>query len=374
MTKLYLAILNHGWIRREVLYKIASKAWQADGVEVVLEDPNKTWMHPISSNRNAIVKRFLRTDCDFLMMIDDDVVPLFNPVHFVFADKDIIGFPAKVRQQTGYLNWVAYVKNPDREDYAPIDFSMIDDTIELLKLDIVGTGCILIKRKVLESLKAPFHTDFDEDGILTVGTDFAFCIKAGKAGFEIYTAPRRVCEHYKEAGLLQFNTYSDSDDTDPAAIKYGIPWGGFAINPIEWNFIKRIILENSVETVCEFGAGLSSLLISEKCKVISYEVDEKWLQKIQSKGNGNLELIEWDGKSDLPGFYGLVFIDGPKGGENREDAYRIASTLSDRIICHDARRPPEAAWQKKYLQGKFKLKARSGYYQACCHYWERTKS
>ena len=170
---------------------------------------------------------------------------------------------------------------------------------------------------------------------------------------------------------MQFNTYSDSDDTDPAAIKYGIPWGGFAINPIEWNFIKRIILENDVENVCEFGAGLSSLLISEKCLIKSYEVDKKWLQKIQSKGNGNLELIEWDGKFDLPGFYDLVFIDGPKGGENREDAYRIASTLSDRIICHDARRPPDAAWQKKYLEGKFRLKARSGYYQACCHYWER---
>lgn len=346
-------------------------------MEIVLENPNKTWDHPISSNRNRIVKRFLQTDCDYLMMIDDDVVPLFNPIPFVFADKDIIGFPAKVRQQTGYLNWVAYVKDPDRDSYAPVDFSLIDDTIELLKLDIVGTGCILIKRKVLESLKAPFHTDFDEDGILTTGTDFAFCIKAGTAGFEIYTAPQRICEHYKEAGLLQFNTYSDSDNTDPAAVKYGIPWGGFAINPVEWNFIKRIILENDVKTVCEFGAGLSSLLMSEKCKVKSYEVDKKWAEKIQAKRNGSLDVRLWDGETfadyNKNEKYDLVFIDGPRGGENREHAYDVASMLSDRIICHDARRLPDTAWQKKYLQGQFKLKARSGYYQACCHYWERKK-
>ncbi|HUV83614.1 MAG TPA: hypothetical protein VMW53_11165 [archaeon] len=377
MIKLYLAILNRGWIRREILYKIANKEWREEGVEIVLENPNKTWDHPISSNRNRIVKRFLQTDCDYLMMIDDDVVPLFNPIPFVFADKDIIGFPAKVRQQTGYLNWVAYVKDPDRDSYAPVDFSLIDDTIELLKLDIVGTGCILIKRKVLESLKAPFHTDFDEDGILTTGTDFAFCIKAGTAGFEIYTAPQRICEHYKEAGLLQFNTYSDSDNTDPAAVKYGIPWGGFAINPVEWNFIKRIILENDVKTVCEFGAGLSSLLMSEKCKVKSYEVDKKWAEKIQAKRNGSLDVRLWDGETfadyNKNEKYDLVFIDGPRGGENREHAYDVASMLSDRIICHDARRLPDTAWQKKYLQGQFKLKARSGYYQACCHYWERKK-
>ncbi len=399
---LYLAILNHGWVRTEIMYALTSKKWKIEGGEiegvkvgglkVTLENPNKTWMHPISSNRNAIVKRFLQTGCDYLLMLDNDVVPMFDPFYFVYANKDIIGFPAKVRSMMGYLNWVAYVKNPKSDDYAPVDFTKVDNDVELLKVDVVGTGGILIKRKVLETLKAPFHTDFDEDGILTVGTDFAFCRKATKAGFEIFTTPQSVCEHFKEIGLLRANTYNDSDSIDPNAIKYGIPWGGFAINPVEWEFIKHVIVENDLRTVLEFGAGLSSLLTSEYCNVTSYETDADWAKKVQLEGSENLYILIWDGKDtknvqavrdlDIKDFrasvddkvkWDVAFIDGPAGGESREMAYKIASELSDRIICHDARRSHEVEWQKKYLKGKFTLTARSGYYEACCHYWERIK-
>jgi len=374
--KVYVAILNHGWIRSEILFKLASRAWILDDVELVLKDPTKNWHHPISSNRNRIVKEFLKTDCDYLLMIDDDIVPLTNPLELVYADKDVIGMPAKVRRGGRYLDWVAYVKNPEKEEYAPVDFSLIDDTVDLLKVDVVGTGCILIKRKVLESIKAPFHTEFDEDGILTYGTDFAFCVKVKEAGFEIFTTPWRICEHYKEIGMIGIDSYNCIDNTDHRANQYDIPWGGMAINPNEWNFIKRMVLENHVETVLEFGAGLSSLLLSELVqKVVSYETNKEWAEEIGMKGNGNLEIRLWDGVSlpHIRGDYDLAFIDGPEGGENREAVFAITSETFDRIICHDAQREHELTWQKKYLRGKFKLKARSGYYPACCHYWERNK-
>jgi hypothetical protein len=45
------------------------------GVKLYWEHPRKTWTHPIYSNRNAITKRFLKTDCDFLIMQDDDIIP-----------------------------------------------------------------------------------------------------------------------------------------------------------------------------------------------------------------------------------------------------------------------------------------------------------
>jgi len=377
--KLYMAILNHGWIRAEIVTDLLPKIKATKGVKVTLEHLGKTWDHPISSNRNRIVKRFLATKSDFLLMIDDDVVPLDNPAEFVHANKDIIGFPAPVRQAGGQLNWVAYMKNPDRDEYAPVDFTRVDDTIELLKVDIVGTGCILIARRVLEALKAPFHIDFNEDGILEVGTDFAFCRKAAAAGFEIFTTPQRVCEHHKNVGMLAFQSLNSSDGVDPAARKYGIPWGGFAITPNDWEFIKEIITQTGAKRILEFGAGLSSLLISEMAHVITYETDRNYADIIQAKVNGNnLTIREWDGKDFLArddGRFDLVFVDGPKGvingGPGRGEAIRAAAMCADRIILHDARRDEEARLQEKYLKGAFSLKKRSGFHQTCCHYWQR---
>jgi hypothetical protein len=375
--KVYIAILNRGWIRREILEAFASKNWDIKGVERIMEKPSKTWANPISSNRNLITKRFLATDCNFLLMLDDDVVPLSNPFKLVFADKDIIGMPARVRTQVGYVNWVAYIENPDKETYVSVDFSKVDDTIDLLSVDAIGTGCILIKRKVLENMKAPFHTPFDEDGITIYGTDIAFCRKAKEAGFEIYTTPSRLCDHYKEVGLLQINQTNDWDHADPAAIDYGLPWGGMSINPIEWDFIKKIILEKKIKNVLEFGSGLSTLMMSSMVSVLSLETDEEWMKEIEKRRTpiNNFEIRKWDGVSFPDGEYrekyDLAFVDGPAGGENREFSYIKASEHCNKIICHDGQRLPDLYWQKKYLQGKYKLKDRSGYYQACCHYWEK---
>jgi hypothetical protein len=308
------------------------------------------------------------------MMIDDDVVPLFNPAHFVFADKDVIGFPAKVRQGDRQLNWVAYIKRPDRHEYAPVDFTKVDQSIELLGVDAVGTGAILIHRRVLENIKAPFHIHFDEDGILTMGTDFAFCERAKEKGYEIFTTPRRVCEHFKELGMLDMQSYSDSDGVDTIAQKYGIPWGGYAINPIDWEFMKQVILDNKPDKIIEFGSGLSSLLMSEYSKVESWEKNHDWANMVTDKNpNGNLSVMYW-GDEDINMDCDLVFIDGPvgkvNGGPGREEAFQFAAKCKA-VIVHDAGRDEEQSLQEKYLMPTFKLIKKNGWHQSRCAYWEK---
>jgi len=381
MIRLYFAILNKGWLRREVMFKVIPKMNHTKGVNLVWENPDKSVGHPICSNRAKIVRRFLayRPKCDFLMMMDDDIIPHHNPAELVYADKDIIGSPAKVRQVGQALNWVAYVQSPDDPDgYFPVDFSLVDSSIDLLKVDIVGTGCILIRRNVLEQLDAPFLVDFDKYGECISGTDFAFCRKAGKAGFEIYTTPQRVCEHIKQMGFLNKDGYDDSDNRDSAPGRYDIPWGDFAIIQKDWAFIKDIIEKNGVKKVLEFGAGLSSLLMSEIAKVTTYETDRKWSKDIKGRMNGNaLSIRNWDGKEIKAGLlqFDLAFVDGPlgklNGGPGREHSIEYASVLSDRVIVHDAGREDEMRWQNKYLRPDFKMIAKNGNHQSRCQYWER---
>jgi hypothetical protein len=361
------------------------------GVEVFMEKLDLTWANPIASNRNEIVKRFksFQPRQDFLMMLDDDVMPIEgNPFEYAHADKDIIGFPAKVRQLGRELNWVAYIKSPTEDAYCSVDFGKIDDTVRLLHVDVVGTGAILIHRRVLEAIKAPFMYEFDEDGVSIVGQDFGFCRKAKAAGFEIYVAPQVWCEHFKEFGLLDFSGYVDSDYRDLTPGLFGMTWGDWSITEQDWRFIRDIINREEVKTVLEFGAGLSSLLMAavEGLNVLSYETDTTHAEDIKqkfgkfgSRAGGSLNIRLWDGKEikEILNRFDLAFVDGPKGkangGPGREASIRIASGVSDRIIVHDAGRGDEAEWQRRYLQGedKFRLVSRSATHRTRCHFWKR---
>lgn len=389
--KVYLAILNKGWLRREVVTKTLPAMRQTKGAELVWENPALTWGHPIFSNRNAITRRFLATDCDYLMMIDDDVVPMaFNPFDFVYAKKDIIGFPAKVRQSGRAINWVAYVRTDQPDNWSPVDFSQVDSSIELLKVDIIGTGCLLIARRVLETIKAPFNIEIDENGECAMGTDFAFCKRAGEAGFEIYVAPWCWCEHFKEVGLLDMTGYDDSDNRNYSPAKYRMPWGVWSIQQIDWEFIERTIgrITPGGEglRILEFGTGLSTLLFAEKHNVVSFEVRAEQKELTEKKRaecgetfSGSMDIRLWDGlDSNYPALrehYDLVFIDGPasetNGGSGRKTATEIAAQAADHIIVHDAGRDEETAWQNKYLKPGFKLISRSGNHQIRCQYWRR---
>lgn len=381
--KVYLAILNNGIMRPEMTATVIPAMQKTKGISLLWEHPDKTWANPISSNRNKIVKRFLETDCDFLLMIDNDVVPLHNPCELVFADQDIIGSPALVRSAGKIMTWTAYIPHDSGYGYSAIDLDSYDDMFDMLQVAIVGTGCILIKRKVLETLKAPFHCEFDEDGVLTYGTDFAFCRKATQAGFKVYTTMHRRCEHFKTLGFSDISGWDIVDYFDRSNSIYGMPWGGYNISQKDWHFIKLVMGYIKPKRVLEFGSGLSSLLMSEKCEVISYETDPDHAKEIGAKrtNKNNLIIKLWDGKTCpdpaelIATKIDLAFVDGPqakvKGGVGRDEATRIAAQISDNIIVHDAGRSEEDIYQRKYLRSIFKLTRKNGTHLSRCHYWAR---
>ena len=74
---------------------------------------------------------------------------------------------------------------------------------ELLECDAIGTGVIMIKRKVFETIEPPyFKYTYDEDGLLELGQDFYFCQKAQRAGFKIYAHTGMLTSHYQTVDLL----------------------------------------------------------------------------------------------------------------------------------------------------------------------------
>jgi hypothetical protein len=158
----------------------------------------------VEYNRNTIVKDFLKTECEWLIMIDEDNPPLGNPLDLIPLNKDIIALPTMMWRGVG---------NPDGNEglafnvYRKIKNGwktlVYDGKEKIFEADRVGTGCILIKRKVLEDFDAPFKCIVDKKtGIRKLGEDITFCDRAKKKGFKIWGHWDFVCSHYKEVDLL----------------------------------------------------------------------------------------------------------------------------------------------------------------------------
>jgi len=160
--------------------------------------------------RNAISKMALDAGSDYLLMIDDDNPPMKNVLDLVELDLDVIGLPTpmwKTPAKDGKpmvgspIAWnVAQTKpGEDRYDFAIRGGSGLDE------VDAVGTGCILIARRVLEhpDLRAPFLRVFDEDGMVSQGSDLHFCDRVRAAGFTIWTHWDYPCGHFKETNLAE---------------------------------------------------------------------------------------------------------------------------------------------------------------------------
>lgn len=200
--KVFVAILNQGTVSAGLEYQLLE--WikeKADKYQFSFSLPTD---RPIANNRNKIAKRFLAGDWDYLFMLDSDNPPLYqrNIFDLLDFDKDVIAGICPGLGTDGirfhvYKFGKEYPKKLIFKQYPPIERD------GLKQVDAVGTGCIFIKRKVLEKVKRPFEDLFDEDGILITNDDMAFSHKCKQAGFEIWVHWDYACSHFKTVDLLQ---------------------------------------------------------------------------------------------------------------------------------------------------------------------------
>jgi hypothetical protein len=157
---------------------------------------------PVDHARNDILRRFMKTDCTHLMMIDDDVVPPVDALErLLFHDKEIVAAvcpiiaPDKNGELSGSFNAYSY---KDAE-YIPI----LDISPELHQVAAVGTGCIMIKKKFLIDSNLKFMTLYDDRGLKWQGEDINFCSEAENLGVHSYADFKLKCKHIKACNLLE---------------------------------------------------------------------------------------------------------------------------------------------------------------------------
>lgn len=137
--------------------------------------------------RNAVVRRFLADEgATVLVMVDDDVRPHPNFLDGLAALNEfgVLGFATSIRAGT-----------------ATADAVLADGTV-----DYVGTGCVAIRRDVLEALGPdPFHTEsfitnFHAESGFSAGVDMDARAESGYS-YQLPGEDMQFCRDARAAGF-----------------------------------------------------------------------------------------------------------------------------------------------------------------------------
>lgn len=151
--------------------------------------------------RNRIVAGFLVSDAEFLLMIDDDMVPPENLLEMSEHDCDIVGSLYYAWEKGSGPFVAAYYQKESGQYWRP-GLGEVEHS-GLHEVALVGSGCLLIHRRVLQELPQPwFQFEISDDGqkVLTP-EDFLFCQRATQHGFKVFLDTDRICGHIKRVDL-----------------------------------------------------------------------------------------------------------------------------------------------------------------------------
>jgi len=153
--------------------------------------------HDIAILRNGIVKALLESECSHLLMIDTDmVVHKDTLVNMINRNVDIVG--ALYFQR--YPQFPPCAVRFNGKENLPLTMEELKSK-DLIEVNRVGTGCILIKREVFENVKYPWFHTRTKDGMLIMTDDYYFCDKAKEAGFKVYVDTSVPCQHIANAAI-----------------------------------------------------------------------------------------------------------------------------------------------------------------------------
>jgi hypothetical protein len=199
--KVLLSIPNTGWVHK-VVFLAVLEIVKDPRIDLTIVVPT---LRPYAHNMNTIAKKVAEGPWDFWISMDDDNPPRKNPIDLIFLDKDIVGCPTPVWRYSGpnAIPWFvnAMVELPDGSAFVPCR-----NGNGLVEVDAIGSGCLVIAKRVCEKVKAPFMREWDDDGLVLRGCDFAFCVRAREMGFKIHAHYDYMCRHFKEHDMGEMIT------------------------------------------------------------------------------------------------------------------------------------------------------------------------
>lgn len=222
--------------------------------------------------RNNLVDLAIVNDCDYLLMLDDDmVVPpnLFRKL--IQHDKEVIG--ALYYQRGGAYHPVIMRQINKKDGLKGINFiNHFDPMITkpgLYKLDgVIGGGCMLFKTDVFRKIPQPY---FWIDGI--VGTDVHVCNQLLEAGVDIWVDTSIELGHVGEPPVITARNIP----------RYNQEIG--RVNEAFWEDMKGYFCMNDLQLESEVTKVLEGALRKEYWEAEPRDTWEQVKRFYQSYGN-----------------------------------------------------------------------------------------
>jgi 2-polyprenyl-3-methyl-5-hydroxy-6-metoxy-1,4-benzoquinol methylase len=183
--------------------------------------------------RNHLVDLAIMNECEYLLMLDDDmVIPPDLFLKLVAHDKDVIG--ALYYQRGGAFHPVLMRQMSAKDGFRSIEFlNHFDKALMhpgLHPVDVIGGGCLLFKVDVFRQMQQPY---FWIDGI--VGTDVSICTRLREAGIQPYADTSIELGHLGDKEVITSRTVP----------KYSKKLG--EVNEQLWQDLKRFYLADDDE-------------------------------------------------------------------------------------------------------------------------------
>jgi hypothetical protein len=180
--------------------------------------------------RNLLIGKFLRTNCDTLLMIDDDMIQhgwltlavldtpdydIAGPIQLMFMPKRKASETEEAREPAIYPCAFMFTDREEMSKIRPV-WPMRDTKV--MTVDAVGSGCMAIRRHVLEDERmllepgldppALFKNQYRANGERIRGLDVDFCRRATMLGHTVRVNWRAEIGHHKRVDLNQVEEYA----------------------------------------------------------------------------------------------------------------------------------------------------------------------
>lgn len=150
------------------------------------------------NQRESLIKQAININADYVLWLDSDMIfPPTTAIRLLNHNVDIVG--CNYMRRTKPIKPVAYEKMYDWENPLPIK-----SRDNLVKVDVVGMGCIMMKTKIFQEIKKPyFEFAYDVKTQTWLGEDFNLLSRFRNVGYDIFI-DTILSEEIKHMGSYAF--------------------------------------------------------------------------------------------------------------------------------------------------------------------------
>lgn len=158
----------------------------------------------ISDGRNECVEKFLSSKSEYLLFIDSDIVFDVDKIYKMYnlmQSNNILVASALYGFANNTLSAFEAAPNGAEYGYRQMSYEELEGK-EIVKVDAVGAGALMVHRDVYEdsyerisTSRKWFYESMGKTGIQ--GEDFSFCRRIKDHGFDIYIFPNIRVPHFK---------------------------------------------------------------------------------------------------------------------------------------------------------------------------------